>query len=749
MRRLRKLAVFFILTFIVLSQASFVSAEDFERIIESSSNESGPESSEESKELVQTSNEDAEIVRTSESENSSASTKVATEDSHSVPARNKRSLINPFMVGSPEQPSGVTPSWGEPGDYDNPNGYDSGVNISNVFREGISSSGLKPQVDESGKVLTITKDRQSQLGAVWSKNKIDLSHDFTFQFDIYLGLKKKTSSKPYSEMGTGDGMTFTFTNDPRIGTSNEQNVIGSGGKSMGAYGDGRGKNYVQNAISVEYDTFYNEDQDSDLKNTTYKYGHIGVVKPAETTPQGHLAVTNSNFWLSYGGTSSNGTLLPGWRSMVVGWSASLKSLRIMELKAGGIPMITYDFTDEQEILSTFGGSKEVYFGFTGSTGTLAQTNALMIRELPTAIESQKATIRNITQNSSASSSVNAQHGDKLEIKDTIKIKKNSFGSKNVVVETELPDGLEFDDKLNLRLNGTEIPETLYEISGQKLKFPNLNLENTSNDLLKEYVVSFDAKVSNGAATDTPLSTSFHLTNPDALEVDYRSNDVSVTVENPPAANLVLHHKKTDSKSVETETISMPIGKKFRLIDYKKATSDYQDYVYTGLEGGDSDETEREMTSSGAEFTLLYKPKGEFKMTVPKVFNFGSYPVQQNKINATKPKGYEADGSTQTDLSIKDTRYQKSKWTLSLAQSKPIQLERDGDRKSLADTLYYSDAQINQNASVVESDTFTTDTTLNISSSWTDTKGLMMKIPFSKQYKGVYTGELTWTYALAP
>jgi hypothetical protein len=137
------------------------------------------------------------------------------------------------------------------------------------------------------------------------------------------------------------------------------------------------------------------------------------------------------------------------------------------------------------------------------------------------------------------------------------------------------------------------------------------------------------------------------------------------------------------------------------------------------------------------------------MTVPKIFNFGSYPIQQKEINATKPKGYEADGSTQTDLSIKDTRYQKSKWTLSLAQSKPIQLEGDGDRKSLADTLYYSDAQINQNASVVESDTFTTDTILNISSSWTDTKGLMMKIPFSKQYKGVYTGELTWTYALAP
>ena len=758
MQRLRKLTVFFILTFIALSQVSLVSAETSERIIESSSNESSSESSEdpeEPKESVKESDksdEDAEIVRTSESEELPTSEKEETVTSSYGPAKNKRTLVRPFLVGTADNPSNVHPSWGELGDYHNPNGYESGVNISNVFRPGISSSGLPPQVYENGKVLTITKDQKSQLGAVWSKNKIDLSYDFAFRFDIYLGLKKRKTTSPSSEMGTGDGMTFTFTNDPRIGTADETSVIGSGGKALGAYGVGSaGRNYVRNAISVEYDTFYNDDQDSGLSATDRRYGHIGVVKPAETTPKGHLAVTNSNFWLSFGGTYYDNRLLPGWRSMVVAWHAASRTLMIREENDvdDGIPPISYTFKDEQEMLSTFGGSKEVYFGFTGSTGSLAQTNALMIREMPTAIKSQEATIQNVTQNSSVGTDVTAQRGDKLEIKDSIKIKKNSFGSKNVTIETTLPYGLDFDDKLNLRLNGTEIPETLYEISGQKLKFPNLNLENTSNDLLKEYVIAFNAKVSEGAAIGKSLNTNFHLTNPDALEVDYTSNNVSVTVENPPAANLVLHHKKADSKSVETETISMPIGKKFRLIDYKKATSDYQDYVYTGLEGGDSDETEHEMTSAGAEFTLLYKPKGEFKMTVPKIFNFGSYPIQQKEINATKPKGYEADGSTQTDLSIKDTRYQKSKWTLSLAQSKPIQLEGDGDRKSLADTLYYSDAQINQNASVVESDTFTTDTILNISSSWTDTKGLMMKIPFSKQYKGVYTGELTWTYALAP
>ena len=46
MQRLRKLTVFFILTFIALSQVSLVSAETSERIIESSSNESSSESSE-------------------------------------------------------------------------------------------------------------------------------------------------------------------------------------------------------------------------------------------------------------------------------------------------------------------------------------------------------------------------------------------------------------------------------------------------------------------------------------------------------------------------------------------------------------------------------------------------------------------------------------------------------------------------------------------------------------------------------
>lgn len=752
MQRLRKLTVFFILTFIALSQVSFVSAETSERIVESSTNESSSESSSESseapKEPVHASNNG--ITTTSETEDLPATKKKDTVTSNSVPAKNQRTLVKPLLVGTADNPSNVHPSWGELGDYHNPNGYSNGVNISNVFRPGISSSGLPPQVFENGKVLTITKDQKSQLGAVWSKNKIDLTHDFAFRFDIYLGLKKKKALD--SEMGTGDGMTFTFTNDPRIGTADETSVIGSGGKALGAYGVGSaGRNYVRNAISVEYDTFYNDDQDSGLSATDRRYGHIGVVKPAETTPKGHLAVTNSNFWLSFGGTYYDNRLLPGWRSMVVAWHAASRTLMIREENDvdDGIPPISYTFKDEQEMLSTFGGSKEVYFGFTGSTGSAAQTNAIMIREMPTAIEKQEATIQNITQNSSVGTDVTAQRGDKLEIKDSIKVKKNSFGAKTIDIETILPGGIEFDDKVNLKLDGVDIPESEYEITGKTLKIKSLDLMNTSNELLKEYVIAFNAKVSDDAAIGTPLSTNFHLTNPDALEIDYRSNDVTVTVENPPAANLVIHHKKADTGSIEKDTISMPIGKEFRLIDYKKTTADYQEYVYTGLENGDSDETVHKMTSAGAEFTLLYKPKGEFKLTVPKIFNFGSYPVQQDKVKATKPKGYEADGSTPTDLNIKDTRYQKSKWTLSLAQSKPIQLERDSDRKSLADTLYYSDAQINQNAAVVESDTFTTDTSLNISSSWTDTKGLMMKIPFSKQYKGVYTGELTWTYALAP
>ena len=752
MQRLRKLTVFFILTFIALSQVSFVSAETSERIVESSTNESSSESSSESSEApkgpVHASNNG--ITTTSETEDLPATKKKDTVTSNSVPAKNQRTLVKPLLVGTADNPSNVHPSWGELGDYHNPNGYSNGVNISNVFRPGISSSGLPPQVFENGKVLTITKDQKSQLGAVWSKNKIDLTHDFAFRFDIYLGLKKKKALD--SEMGTGDGMTFTFTNDPRIGTADETSVIGSGGKALGAYGVGSaGRNYVRNAISVEYDTFYNDDQDSGLSATDRRYGHIGVVKPAETTPKGHLAVTNSNFWLSFGGTYYDNRLLPGWRSMVVAWHAASRTLMIREENDvdDGIPPISYTFKDEQEMLSTFGGSKEVYFGFTGSTGSAAQTNAIMIREMPTAIEKQEATIQNITQNSSVGTDVTAQRGDKLEIKDSIKVKKNSFGAKTIDIETILPGGIEFDDKVNLKLDGVDIPESEYEITGKTLKIKSLDLMNTSNELLKEYVIAFNAKVSDDAAIGKPLNTNFHLTNPDALEIDYTSNDVTVMVENPPAANLVIHHKKADTGSIEKDTISMPIGKEFRLIDYKKTTADYQEYVYTGLENGDSDETVHKMTSAGAEFTLLYKPKGEFKLTVPKIFNFGSYPVQQDKVKATKPKGYEADGSTPTDLNIKDTRYQKSKWTLSLAQSKPIQLERDSDRKSLADTLYYSDAQINQNAAVVESDTFTTDTSLNISSSWTDTKGLMMKIPFSKQYKGVYTGELTWTYALAP
>ena len=95
MQRLRKLTVFFILTFIALSQVSFVSAETSERIIESSSNESSSESSEDPEEPKESvhesdeSDENAEIVRTSESEKLPTSAKEETVTSNYGPAKNK------------------------------------------------------------------------------------------------------------------------------------------------------------------------------------------------------------------------------------------------------------------------------------------------------------------------------------------------------------------------------------------------------------------------------------------------------------------------------------------------------------------------------------------------------------------------------------------------------------------------------------------------------------------------------------
>lgn len=104
--------------------------------------------------------------------------------------------------------------------------------ITSVFADPV---GTGSTYSEDGKILLINPSEGSKLGAIWSKNKINIKKDFRFKAYLYMANAKGESA--------GDGLTFTIQNDEKSVTA-----LAAGGAGLGAYTTGRAKNvYSHNA----------------------------------------------------------------------------------------------------------------------------------------------------------------------------------------------------------------------------------------------------------------------------------------------------------------------------------------------------------------------------------------------------------------------------------------------------------------------------------------------------------------------
>ncbi len=175
----------------------------------------------------------------------------------------------------------------------------------------------------------LTPDIGSKSGSVWNNIKIDLSQDFDFNFDVFLG----THNSPGA-----DGIAF---------------VLQPISTSVGTLGSGLGFQGIVPSVGVTLDTYQNSSPDNDPS-----YDHIAIQKNGDLN---HNSANNVAGPIS-ASSISNDIEDANWHSLHIIWSASNKKL---EAYFDGVLRVS---KIEDFISTTFSGNPLVYWGFTGSTG---------------------------------------------------------------------------------------------------------------------------------------------------------------------------------------------------------------------------------------------------------------------------------------------------------------------------------------------------------------------------------------------
>ncbi|MDV6169931.1 L-type lectin-domain containing protein, partial [Flavobacterium sp. DG1-102-2] len=187
-----------------------------------------------------------------------------------------------------------------------------------------------------GNCYTITNNAGNNSGAAWYSNPIDLSQDFDIVFNAFFG----------ANAGGADGMAFVLKS-----TSNA--VIGNTGGGLGY------ENLTGQTLAVEFDTYTNSNYGDPA------YDHIGLESSG---------LVNHNLVAPVQASATSGNIKDNQQHEVkITWRAST---HILKVYFDCVERISYN---NQIIISIFGGSPTVYFGFTGSTGALSNQQSVCFK----------------------------------------------------------------------------------------------------------------------------------------------------------------------------------------------------------------------------------------------------------------------------------------------------------------------------------------------------------------------------------
>jgi len=227
-----------------------------------------------------------------------------------------------------------------------------------LFNEvGDSQLTTTPPAGNTGQYcFDITDAVNSQLGAIWLQNKIDLSNDFAFRAEIYAG----------NNDGGADGFAIVFHNDPSgTAASGLDGVnLGFGGYDnwWGAYDPSLA---ITPSIAFEIDTFDNGVSQGDVSPDHIAISINGDVTNPISTPA-TTALPNIEDGL--------------YHDVLIEWNSTSQTFFF---EIDGI----YNTSYSADVVNTvFSGQNLINFGFTGSTGGFNNRQTICITglDLPSA-----------------------------------------------------------------------------------------------------------------------------------------------------------------------------------------------------------------------------------------------------------------------------------------------------------------------------------------------------------------------------
>ncbi|MBI5541125.1 MAG: T9SS type A sorting domain-containing protein [Bacteroidia bacterium] len=184
--------------------------------------------------------------------------------------------------------------------------------------------------------VQLTSAASTQNGCAWNRNKISFASAFDYSVQMYFG----------ATAGGADGCAFVFQNSPQ-GISQ----CGSTGGQLGAGG-------IPNAVVVEFDTY---DNDFPTHNYDMSVDHTAIEIDGDMQgPGAPLAGPVQADPLD--GLLADGLL----HTLRVTWNPAAPNLLSVYVDGSLRISRTYDFVN-----NVFGGNPNVWWGFTGSTGLLA------------------------------------------------------------------------------------------------------------------------------------------------------------------------------------------------------------------------------------------------------------------------------------------------------------------------------------------------------------------------------------------
>jgi len=266
------------------------------------------------------------------------------------------------------------------------------VNLTDFFEVVIGENKLGTDTKVSQvypNTISVVGNTNDQVGAIWAKEKIDLTRTASARSKIYLQLPQ--TQNPYRS--AGDGMTLTFHNDP-AGTK----ALGGAGQGIGVYKQDTSKDggktgtYIKNGLTFELDTFPNS-QASPVSG--YDLGFVGRLGAGSDRFHAAFAYTGemstpptaTHYQKTHKQALSfdriSGLRYGAWIDFDYEWTpTSLTDQGLGNLKVK-LANQTFELRDVN-IDETFGTTREdrtVYWGYTAATGGNTMIGAVAVEDL--------------------------------------------------------------------------------------------------------------------------------------------------------------------------------------------------------------------------------------------------------------------------------------------------------------------------------------------------------------------------------